>query len=252
MKNEIPKTWTSISTEFFQPIGDMLPRFDSQTVTWSATVRFYVVEKRRLWRECLFRCMGRLHSDAVLVGCNSVEECIEKIATEPKPDAIFLCVGPGESTPDEIHSEIRHLVDAVDPIPVVVLSDSEDIAEMISAQDCGARGCVPANVALDVAFEAMKMAAAGGFVLTPDGLEELRAIVSKKNQSDEHIEDGLTTRQAAVAEALRQGKQNKIIAYELGMRENTVKVHVRNILKKLNATNRTEAAFKLNESHTAR
>jgi DNA-binding NarL/FixJ family response regulator len=44
-------------------------------------------------------------------------------------------------------------------------------------------------------------------------------------------------------EALRKGKANKIIAYELQMRESTVKVHVRNIMKKLHATNRTEVAY---------
>ena len=56
-----------------------------------------------------------------------------------------------------------------------------------------------------------------------------------------------TARQAAVIGALRQGKQNKIIAYELNMRESTVKVHVRNIMKKLNATNRTEVAYLTNQ-----
>jgi DNA-binding NarL/FixJ family response regulator len=52
-----------------------------------------------------------------------------------------------------------------------------------------------------------------------------------------------TARQAAVIEALRRGKANKIIAYELNLRESTVKVHVRNIMKKLHATNRTEVAY---------
>ena len=55
--------------------------------------------------------------------------------------------------------------------------------------------------------------------------------------------DIFTTRQAAVVEAVRQGKANKIIAYELNMRESTVKVHVRNIMKKLKAGNRTEVAY---------
>ena len=48
-------------------------------------------------------------------------------------------------------------------------------------------------------------------------------------------------------EALRRGKANKIIAYELNLRESTVKVHVRNIMKKVKATNRTEVVFKLND-----
>ena len=59
-------------------------------------------------------------------------------------------------------------------------------------------------------------------------------------------EEQFTARQAAVADRLRRGKPNKLIAYELNMCESTVKVHIRNILKKLRVTNRTEAGFKLN------
>jgi DNA-binding NarL/FixJ family response regulator len=56
-----------------------------------------------------------------------------------------------------------------------------------------------------------------------------------------------TARQAEVVEALRRGKANKIIAYELKLRESTVKVHIRNIMKKVKATNRTEVAYKIND-----
>ena len=49
-----------------------------------------------------------------------------------------------------------------------------------------------------------------------------------------------------MAQALRRGKANKTIAYELNMCESTVKVHIRTIMRKLEARNRTEAAFKLN------
>ena len=54
---------------------------------------------------------------------------------------------------------------------------------------------------------------------------------------------GLSSREKDVLEGLVAGKANKIIAYELNMRESTVKVHVRNIMKKLHATNRTEVAY---------
>jgi DNA-binding NarL/FixJ family response regulator len=43
---------------------------------------------------------------------------------------------------------------------------------------------------------------------------------------------------------LDRGKANKLIAFELGMSESTVKVHVRNIMRKLSATNRTQAVYK--------
>jgi DNA-binding NarL/FixJ family response regulator len=59
--------------------------------------------------------------------------------------------------------------------------------------------------------------------------------------------NGFTSKQMAVSEALRRGKANKIIAYELNMCESTVKVHVRNVMKKLRAKSRAEAAYILNE-----
>src|SRR5258706_3476658 len=56
----------------------------------------------------------------------------------------------------------------------------------------------------------------------------------------------LTPRELSVIDLLREGRPNKLIARELEMQESTVKVHVRNILKKLNARNRTHAAFVAN------
>ena len=72
---------------------------------------------------------------------------------------------------------------------------------------------------------------------------------------DNHLEGGrhrrsgrpdLTPRELAVIDLLREGKPNKLIARQLDMQENTVKVHVRNILRKLNAANRTHAALVAN------
>jgi DNA-binding NarL/FixJ family response regulator len=58
---------------------------------------------------------------------------------------------------------------------------------------------------------------------------------------------GLTHREEEVLTLLREGKPNKLIAYELRMSENTVKVHVCRIIKKLHVMNRTEAAYACKE-----
>ena len=52
--------------------------------------------------------------------------------------------------------------------------------------------------------------------------------------------DILTERQLTVLEILRKGDPNKIIAHKLNMSEATVKIHVRNMMKKIHAKNRTE------------
>ncbi|MBV8797547.1 MAG: response regulator transcription factor, partial [Hyphomicrobiales bacterium] len=62
---------------------------------------------------------------------------------------------------------------------------------------------------------------------------------------------GVTAREAAVIRAIQQGKPNKVIAYELNMCESTVKVHVRNLMKKMKAKNRTDLAMRAQTSIAA-
>jgi DNA-binding NarL/FixJ family response regulator len=53
----------------------------------------------------------------------------------------------------------------------------------------------------------------------------------------------LTPKETEILRRLKDGKPNKIIAYELDICESTVKVHMRQIMRKLSATNRTQAAL---------
>ena len=75
----------------------------------------------------------------------------------------------------------------------------------------------------------------------------MRHLIDSGGQEARPLAGMFTLRQAEVVQALRRGKANKIIAYELNLRESTVKVHIRNIMKKLKATNRTEVAYKIND-----
>jgi DNA-binding NarL/FixJ family response regulator len=102
-------------------------------------------------------------------------------------------------------------------------------------------------MAFDVAVQAIRLVRAGGtfvpartFIATRDLIEKLPAITENSRKG------WFTVRQLTVIESLRQGKSNKIIAYELNMCESTVKVHVRHIMKKLGAKNRTEVALLMN------
>ena len=72
----------------------------------------------------------------------------------------------------------------------------------------------------------------------------LQTIAGKHRTASKETNQLFTPRQVAVLNQLRQGKANKIIAYELAMSESIVKVHVRNIMKKMSASNRTEAAYR--------
>lgn len=207
--------------------------------------RFVVVEKQRLWQECLSHSIGQMHPGISLICCGSIDEYLADKATAA-PDAVILCLTQGEICESETLAAVRQLVQAAAPVPVVVLSDCEEISQMAAVLDCGVSGYIPASIGLKAIVDAIRTAASGGFLLTGAALEYLRQANLKEVEAQAPCTSKLTSRQSAVAEALRQGKPNKTIAFELGMCENTVKVHVRNILKKLNVVNRTEAAFKLN------
>jgi len=129
-------------------------------------------------------------------------------------------------------------------IPVVVIGDEEDPRRIAEILGQGARGYIPTSVRLNVAIGALRLAMAGGIFIPPSALQNSGRGRSEPQRSV-HCMLGLSERQAVVANAVALGKPNKTIAYELDLSENTVKVHIRSIMKKLQARNRTEIAFKL-------
>ena len=88
----------------------------------------------------------------------------------------------------------------------------------------------------------MRFVLAGGTYVPPDCLlaTDPLGLPASTTLSRLHI---LTSRELSVVRAIQQGKSNKVIAYELNMCESTVKVHMRRIMKKLKAKNRTEVAM---------
>jgi DNA-binding NarL/FixJ family response regulator len=110
----------------------------------------------------------------------------------------------------------------------------------------GVRGYIPSSVDLNLAIEAIRLAQAGGIFVPVNCLvQSLRQEHTQSETSGDPLSDLFTRQQAAVANALRRGKANKIIAYEMNLAESTVKVHIRNIMRKVQARNRTEVAFKI-------
>ena len=107
----------------------------------------------------------------------------------------------------------------------------------------GAKGFIPVTMEFGIAIEAVRLVLAGGAYVPADFL--LRpASPGGALQQDRPAFDAVTSRELTVVRAIQQGKQNKVIASELRMAESTVKVHVRNIMRKLSAKNRTDVAIK--------
>jgi DNA-binding NarL/FixJ family response regulator len=205
------------------------------------SITIVVIEKRLLIRECLTRCL-RISGYAV-VCFPDIGNWIET-GDHLLTSLIVLCVAGKPNNPETLQ-DISRLSQQNKPPPMVLLSDEEDPDQIADAIGRGARGYIPTSVPLQAAIEVLRLVGAGGIFVPASGLAARPANdgIAASPQNGDSL---FTARQAAVAEALRRGKANKVIASELNMRESTVKVHVRNIMKKLNARNRTEVAVMAN------
>jgi len=137
---------------------------------------------------------------------------------------------------------------------LVAISDRNDPEEMLRAFQIGFRGFIPTALEPTVVFQVLTFLMSGGSFFPPTVLErflqhgKITLNGSGKRADGEEAAEvnsayGLTTRQQEVLELLRRGVSNKVIGRALNMTEATVKVHVRQIMRKLGASNRTQAAL---------
>ncbi|TGS56692.1 response regulator transcription factor, partial [Mesorhizobium sp. M1D.F.Ca.ET.183.01.1.1] len=121
-----------------------------------------------------------------------------------------------------IADEIRHISSEFKSIPLVILADNEELTQILTALECGARGYIPTSVGIDVCVEAINLAAAGGIFVPASSVLSMRHLIGSDNRDTQPLSRWCTMRQTEFAQALRRGKANKIIAYELNLRESTV------------------------------
>ena len=195
----------------------------------------------------LVKCLKEIDPGCNVLAFASATEWLEN-AAQYVPILILFSLEPNNCDDSEVQQSLSLLNQSSAGAPVVIISDSEDADRVVSILKGGARGYIPTSVTLNVALEAMRLVEAGGtFAPTSIFLDAKPPSALTAAQYDVCKKTAFTARQLAVLVALRRGKANKQIAYELNMREGTVKVHVRHIMKKLQARNRTEVAILAND-----
>jgi DNA-binding NarL/FixJ family response regulator len=197
-----------------------------------------VIESRIFLQECIRRSMQSAFSLPILT-CSTLSEL--ELGLKAAPAAIVI-VSWMEASNEVNTNVLNPLSELVPNVPVVVLAQTNDVDLARTAIRHGAKGFIPCTLGFDIAVEAMRFVLAGGTYVPMDcvlatGPSVLASPVPRPS-------GGVTAREVAVVRALQQGKSNKVIAYELNMCESTVKVHVRNLMKKMKAKNRTDLAIK--------
>jgi DNA-binding NarL/FixJ family response regulator len=209
------------------------------------------IDKHRGGKDCVSEQLAGHLSGWSLEPLASMSE-FEKQADWSDESVVVLHAHSASVATAELASEIAMVAEGAPDVPFVIISDLEDATDALLAIRSGARGYLPASLPLSQVIAAIRFVAAGGTYIPAC---VLKAASARQRTSPVPLVDGdgnpitFSPRQLQVLERLRQGKQNKIIAYELGMCESTVKVHIRLIMKKLNARNRTQVVLLTNNTH---
>lgn len=193
-----------------------------------------VADDHPLFRSAVLHALREALPQATVFEAASAAALNQVLAAQPQIELVLLDLAmPGARG----FSELLHVRGERPEIPVVIISSNDHPRVIRRAQQFGAAGFIPKSSPADAIGEAVAAVLDGGAwfpALTAERSEEDAQLAARLAQ--------LTPQQFRVLLCLADGLLNKQIAHELGLAENTVKVHVTAILKKLECHSRTQAA----------
>ncbi len=126
---------------------------------------------------------------------------------------------------------------------VVIFSVSDSHEDVIAALKAGADGYVLKETEPEELVSYIRQAATGTMAISDKLAAVLASEIGNRKEGSDRSVDGLTQRERQILKQVAAGMSNKMIATKLDIAEGTVKVHVKNLLKKLKMRSRVEAAI---------
>ena len=197
-----------------------------------------VVESSPFLRECIRRSIQSTLS-ATVATYSTLSELGAQL-DGASADLVILSLL--EASSEACANALKDLSEFGSGRPIIVIASTNDVGLARAAIGYGAKGFIPVTMGFEIAIEVMRFVLAGGIYVPPDHLLAPDR-VSLQAPTTLSRPNPLTSRELAIVRAIQEGKSNKVIAYDLNMCLSTVKVHVRNVMRKMNAKNRTDVAM---------
>ncbi|MGD8481132.1 MAG: LuxR C-terminal-related transcriptional regulator, partial [Methyloceanibacter sp.] len=159
------------------------------------------------------------------------------LAETLKPDIVLMDLNGGGD-----FEALLRIKRASDDTKVVVLTASDAERDVLRAVRAGVKGYLLKGSQPDEILKKLRLAWRGNTVFTETLMDLLLNAMRDGAPSVRTVPDCLTAREKQILELIAGGQSNKNIARELNISDGTVKVHVKNILRKLNLKSRLEAA----------
>ena len=200
-------------------------------------VKVMIVDDHSMIREGLKQLL-EMEGEFRVIGeaCDGVE-CIEKLNII-SPDILLLDINMPNMNGLEV---LRALKEKQIDIKVLVLTVHNEVEYLLKAVDIGVNGYLLKDSESAELKWAILSIVGGEDYIQPSLIPTLNAKMIDRNKDSAKI-DNLTRREMDVLKLLAVGMYNKEVAEKLGISERTVKNHVSNIFKKINVTDRTQAA----------
>jgi DNA-binding NarL/FixJ family response regulator len=232
---------------FHAPPDDTSPPAEDARADWgleraSDELQMLIyLDPRALTRDCVGRWLQSRLSGFSVCLLPDPEQITAAPIVSDQLRAVVINTGAERMSSPTVTRLLSRARELLPTVPVAVMSDCEDSESIQEAFELGVRGYIPTSLASKVAAGALRLVCLGGTFAPAAAL--LSQVDHRQHSAGQPLIDGFTRRQSQILDCLRRGMANKLIAYELEMCESTVKVHVRNIMKKLKATNRTQVAY---------
>ncbi len=196
-----------------------------------------VADDHPLFRVALKQALNQVIGEGIAETAN-LNETLLLLEHSPDVEVVFLDLNmPGNEGLMGL-SRLRNLY----PDVLVVIVSAEESPQLISkAIDLGSSGYIPKSTPLPVISEAVSRILDGESYIPSEMSLENEPSASSANQEFARKLEQLTPHQFTVLKMMADGLLNKQIAYELGVKETTIKQHVSAILRKLGFNNRTQA-----------
>ncbi|SEO45780.1 two-component system response regulator NarL [Aquisalimonas asiatica] len=202
------------------------------------TTRVLIVDDHPLLRRGVSQLL-ELEADMACVGESSNGAEALDMAADLQPDLILLDLNMQGMTGVETLKALReNSIEAC--IVMLTVSDSED--DLTASLRAGANGYLLKDMEPEALIAQLRRAAAGEIVISEALTSSLARALTQGRRADSPGIDRLTAREREILRHLARGESNKTIARNLGITEGTTKVHVKNLLKKMEFRSRVEAA----------
>jgi len=203
-------------------------------------IRVLLIDDHTLFRSGIKALLQRQPGFEVVGEAGDALEGVKR-AKILQPDVVLLDIHMPGMTGREAVSLVA---EEAPQARILMLTVSEDVEDLLQALRAGAHGYLLKNIEMDYLLNAIRSAVDGDSVMSPQMTSKLMQSVRTAPVAAAPAVDKerLSPREREILTFLTRGASNKEIARSLDLAESTVKIHVQNILKKLNLLSRVQAA----------